>query len=360
MAVSVPASVLAELTNSADKGYLNRQKSILLARAARPMLDFWLSNKKVVDMGQGAVRVGLVTPDSGDNQGWTNFDALGFTENQPTLGFEFGVYNIHRGLLMGADYLMNAGFEVDFNSASKSLAEPLSASEKTRLRQIVSEKVDNFRDAAQNSLDRDLHLDGTIDTKRPIGLDAMLPLNYSGTYGGVARSNTYIQHYYVTGATYTAAGNLEEYMNTAFWQAKLNSRGQKRGAYRIICGRAFADRYRRFFRNNNAYVMTEAGGTPKLDLNISDSGLRFMGISLEIDPTLAVLDALYAPAVPFDRRCYILCEDTFVFGLFNKSDWSASFPQPTASERAIRMSLDWRVSPFCTNPNANAVVAVAA
>jgi hypothetical protein len=105
--------------------------------------------------------------------------------------------------------------------------------------------------------------------------------------------------------------------------------------------------------------MTEAGGTPKLDNNISDSGLRFAGIPLEIDPTFIDLDALYAPAIPWDLRCYILCEDTFKFGLFNKSDWTSTVPMPSATERAIRLSLDWRVSPFCTNPNASSVVTVA-
>lgn len=360
MAVSVPAAVLAELTNSADKGVYNRNASIKTGRQARPLLDFWNSRKETVDMDQGAVRVNLQIPDTGDNQGWTNFDLLGFDENQPTLQLEFGVFNMHRGLLLGADYLMNNGYEVDFNSQNKSIAEPLSSSEKTRLRKLVGEKVENYHDAADTALDRDLHLDGTVDTKLPPGIDAMLPLALTGSYGGIARTNPNIQHYIATGLTYTLGGTLEEQMNLAFWAAKLNSRGSKRGAYRIIVGRQFADRYRRYFRNNSAYVMTEASGTPKLDINISDSGLRYMGIPLEIDPTFDQLDALYAPAIPWTRRCYILCEETFVFGMFNKHDWTTSIAMPKAEERAIRMSKDWRVSPFCKNLQANAVIAVAA
>lgn len=360
MAVSVPALVLQELVQSVDKGYFNRNDSIKLNRKNVPLTDFWTGKSKVVDMNQGAVRIGLIQADTGDNQGWTNLDALGFAENAPTMGFEFGVYNLHRGLLLIDDYLMNAGFEVDFNSTSKTVASPLSASEKTRLRNILTEKLDNFRDAAMVSLDRDLHLDGTIDTKRPIGLDAMLPLNYNGTYGTIARSNPLIQHYFATGLTYTNGGTLESGLNTAFWQARLNGRGYKRGAYRIIVGRQFADRYRAFARNNNMQIHATTSQVTTLDVNISDSGLRYMGMPLEIDPTLADLDALYAPTIPFDRRAYVLHEDAFVLGLFNKKDWAMTVAQPKAEERAVRCSLDWRLTPFCVNPNSCAVVSAAA
>lgn len=360
MAVSVPPLVYQELVQSADAGYLNRQNPTILDRQAQPFGEFAMSRRKVVDMNQGIVRIGLQVSDTGENQGWTNLDTLNFYENMPTKQAEAAVYNEHRGLLIVDDYMMNAGFEVDFNSQSKTLASPMSSSEKTRLRNLIADKIDNFRDACKTSYDKILHLDGTTDTKRTLGLDAALPFNRLGSYLGILRSDPKWQHYFASGLTYSLGGTLEEGMNTAFWQARLNSRGAKRGKYRIICGRGFADRYRRYARNNNMHINVTAEQVKTLDVNISDSGLRYNGIPLEIDPTFDILDVLYAPTPLWTYRCYILCEETFTLGLFNKNDWSFSVAAPRAEVRDMKGSLDWRQTFFCANPNANAVVAVAA
>jgi len=360
MAVSVPAAVLQELVESTDAGYLNRGESILLNRQAMPYSEMLMGARKVVDMAQGIIRVGLREADTGENEGWTNQDVLGFSENDPTKQFQFGVYNEHRGLLIVDDYMMNNGFEVDFNSQSKTFASPLSSSEKSRLRNIITEKVDNFRDAAKVSFDKIIHLDGTTDVKRTIGLDAFLPFNRTGSYGGIARTDPTIQHYYATGLTYTTGGTLEEGMNSAFWQARLNSRGSKRGKYRIICGRGFADRYRRFFRNNGGVINADTSGVKTLDVNISDSGLRYMGLPLEIDPTFELLDALYAPSPLWTLRCYIIHESALCLGLFNRDDFNMTVAAPQAEVRVIKASLDWRLSAFNKNPNSCAALAVAA
>lgn len=360
MTVSVPPLVYQELIQSADAGYLNRQGQEIIDRQAMPFADFAMSKREVVDMSQGIIRVGLQVSDSGENQGWDRGDVLSFAENMPTKEFQFACYNEHRGLTIWDTDLMNAGYEVDFNSQSKTLASPLSSSEKTRLRNLIGQKVDNFRDAAKVSFDKVLHLDGSGDTKRTIGLDAALPFNRLGSYGGILRSDPKIQHYYATGLTYTLGGTLEEGLNTAFWQARLNSRGSKRGKYRLICGRGFADRYRRFARNNNMQIQTPIEGSKTMDLNISDSGLRYMGIALEIDPTFEILDALYAPTPLWTYRCYILNEDSFCLGLFNKNDWSMTVAAPVAEVRNLKASLDWRQSFFNKNPNSCAVVSSAA
>jgi hypothetical protein len=359
MPVSVPPLIYQELIQSADAGYLNRQTQEIIDRQAMPFGDFAMGTREVVDMSNGIVRVGLQVSDQGENQGWDRGDLLQFAENMPTKEFQFSVYNEHRGLTIWDTDLMNAGYEVDFNSQSKTLASPLSSSEKTRLRNLIAAKVNNFRDAAKVSFDRVLHLDGSLDTKRTVGLDAALPFNRLGSYGGILRSDSKIQHYFATGLTYTLGGTLEEGLNYAFWQARLNGRATKRGTYRIICGRGFADRYRRFARNNNMQIQTPIEGSKTMDLNISDSGLRYMGMPLEIDPTFELLDALYAPTPLWTMRCYILHEEAFVLGLFNKNDWGMTVAAPVAEVRNLKASLDWRVTFFNKNPNSCAVVACA-
>lgn len=359
MPVSVPPLIYQELIQSADAGYLNRQSQEIIDRQARPLAEFAMSRRKVVDMSQGIIRVGLTVSDTGENQGWDRGDILSFAENAPTKQFEFAAYNEHRGLTIWDTDLMNAGYEVDFNSQSKTLASPLSSGEKTRLRDLVATKVETFRDGAKSSFDKVLHLDGSLDTKRTPGLDAALPFNRLGSYGGLLRTDAKIQHHFALGLTYSLGGTLEEGLNAAFWQARLNGASSKRGKYRIICGRGFADRYRRFARNNNMQIQTAIEGTKTMDLNISDSGLRYMGIPFEIDPTFEILDQLYAPTPLWTYRCYILHEESWVLGLFNKNDWSMTVAAPVAEVRNIKASLDWRVSFFCKNPNANAVVAVA-
>jgi hypothetical protein len=357
MAVTVPAAVFQELVLSVDKGIVNRNDSIKIDRKAMPGLDLWMSRKQLVNASQGIVRVNLQVQDNSPNQGWTNLDTLIFTENFPAMGFEFGVYNIHRGLLLIHDYLMNEGYEIDFNSNSPKIATPLSKSEGTRLRDILREKLDNFRDAFRVQLDQTLWLDGTQDTKLPIGIDAMIPIaNTAGSYGGILRSDTRIQNFAFTGMTYVANGTMRVQMNNAMYQCRLNSRGSKRGTYRLLVGRAFATNYAQYATNNNWQVHTLADGTPNLDISIADSGLQFLGMPLEINPTFAILDALYAPANPWDLRCYFVHEDSVVLGYVTSSAEKFSVPPDPAEQRMTRGSLDWRVSPFITNPNTCAVV----
>lgn len=360
MPVSVPPLVYQELIQSADAGYLNRKKQMPIDRQAMPLKAWADTIKKQVDMSQGIIRVGMTVSDSGENQGWDRADVVTFAENIPTKAAEFAVYNEHRGLVFYATDAMNNGFEVDLNSTSKTLASPLSSSEKSRLRDYIGSKVDNFRDQADVSCDSNLHLDGTQDLKRTPGLDAALPLNRLGSYGGILGTDPKWQHYIATGLTSTLGGTLEEGLNTALYNARLKSRGNERGKYRLICGRAFADRYRRYGRLNNMQIRVDSTQVKNLDVNIADSGLSYMGIPLEIDPTFAMLDALYAPSNPWDLRCYIICEKAFCWGMFNKTDWSMTVPMPTAAVRDIKVSLDWRMSFFCMNRNANAVVTAAA
>ena len=360
MPVSVPPLVYQELIQSADAGYLNRMKQRPIDRLALPLLSWADGLKKVVDMSQGIIRVGMTVSDEGENQGWDRSDGVTFAENMPSKQAEFSVYNEHRGLVMWATDLMNAGYEVDFNSTSKTLASPLSASEKTRLRDYIGTKVSNFRDAAKVSCDKNLHLDGTQDLKRTPGLEAALPLNRLGSYGGILGTDPKWQHYIATGLTSSLGGTLEEGMNTAFWNVRTKRRDSESGKIRLICGRGFADRYRRYGRLNNMQINVDSGQVKTLDVNIADSGLRYMGHALEINPTFALLDAAYAPANPWDLRCYIVTEESFCWGMFNKTDWSMSVPAPTASTRDLKLSLDWRMSFFCKNRNVNAVITAAA
>ena len=361
MTVTVPAAVFQELVLSVDKGIYNRGKSVKLDRKAMPLLDFWMGRKKEVNASQGVVRVNLQVSDSTPNQGWTQQDVLSFNQNFPALGFEFGIYNVHRGLIFVHDDLMNEGYEIDFNDASDKVATPLSASESTRLRNILADKLDNYRDAFNVALDQNLSLDGTQDAKLPIGLDAMIPLANTGNYGGLSRTDPRIQPFSSLAMTYGAGGTARSALNTAVYQAKLNSRGAKRGKYRFIVGRGFADRYASYATANSWQVHTMATGTKDLDISISDSGLQYLGVPLEINPTFDLLDAAYAPAIPWTRRGYFLCEDTFILGTSNgKSEPKMSVPPDPAEVRVTRCSLDWRLSPFCTNPNANAVVAFVA
>ena len=359
MAISVPAAVLQEIINSVDKGILNRRAPIKIDRKAMPLKDFWFSRIKKVESNQGAVRVALQKSAENPMQGWTNLDPLAFNENEIDLQTEFNFYNLHLGLIFVHDYMMNEGYDIDYNEKNPKIANPLSQNEAGRLRNIVKDKLEAHYDNFDVQEDLILHRDGSVDPKLPPGLDAFVPLALTGSLGGVPFTNPLVAPYIALGLTYTLGGTMREGMNTAMWNARLNSRGRSNGKYRIICGRGFADRYSRYATANAWQVHTMAEGTKKLDISISDSGLQFQGIPLEIDPTFDILDTLDAPATPWTLRCYFLYEEAFVYGHPGAQDKKMSMPPDPADVRMTRVSLDKRVSPLVTIGNANAVVTAA-
>ena len=363
----LPANRLNELVESIDKGVRNPKDPTILDVKEQPVLDFWMKRKKTVDVSQGAIREkALVTPDPDqiDFQGWTGLDPLGAKEQDVTLGLEFGKYNIHSGIFIRLEELMDMGYNVTFNAKRSNPTSdftPLSGSEKRRLRDYIKDRIKMANIGKDIKMTHTLLLDGTADAKLPPGLDLMVSLDPdSGTYGGQPCTNPVMQNYAATGLTTTASGTLPDAWNYAHWSSNLTNgmAGMKTDTFFV--GRDFADGVKAYARANGWSVNTNASGTGKLDISIADSGLTGPdGIKLTIVSEFDELDRLYAPAVPWSKRCYGLSSKSFILGCPFKNDWTMTAPPDSGTVRASMYSYDWTVTPFCIKRNANYVIAIA-
>lgn len=363
----LPAGQLKQLVESIDKGIYNAKNSVKLDTPDYKLLDWWKARKKTVEISQGVIRVNALTVpdlDTVDFQVWTGLDPLGAKEQESTLALEFGKYNIHSGSLLRLEMLMDAGFNVTFNQARKNPTSdftPLSTSEARKLRDLIKEKLEMAQIGRDIKMTHALLLDGATGDYGGIpGLDQMVSLTPStGTYGGQPLSNPALQNYAATGLTVTASGTLAGAWDAANWAVGKTNGAAGMQISKYICGRDFADGVKSYAKANGWSVNTNAEGTGKLDITISDSGLSVNGIKLEIMHEFDDLDNLYAPSIPWSKRCYGLAEKSFVLGCPFKQDWTLTSPPDSGIVRQSMYSYDWTIVPFCVKKNANFVLAIA-
>jgi hypothetical protein len=363
----LPSNRLAELIDSVDKGIRNPKDPTMLDVREQPVLDWWNKRKKVVDVSQGVIREKcLVLPDPTqiNFQGWTGLDQLSGTEQDVTLGLEFGKYNIHSGSIFRLEELMDMGYNVIFNAKRSNPASdftPLAQSDKRRLREYVRDRLKMANIGKDIKMAQTLLLDGTQDAKLPPGLDLMVSLDpTSGTYGGQPNTNPVMQNKAATGLTVTASGTLADAWSLIDWQANLTNGAVGMKTDTFFCGRAFLDGVKSFARANGWSVNTNASGTGKLDITIGDQGVVGVnGIKLQVVSEFDELDRIYAPAIPWGKRCYGLASKSFVLGCPFKMDWTLTAPPDSGIVRQSMYSYDWTVTPFCIKRNANYVIAIA-
>ncbi len=363
----LPSNRLTELVESIDKGIRNPKDPTVLDQRDQPVLDWWMKRKQTVDVSQGVIREKcLVTPDDDqiDFQGWTGLDPLSAKEQDVTLGLEFGKYNIHSGIFIRLEELMDMGYDVTFNAKRTNPTRgftPLSQSEKRRLRDYLKDRLKMANVGKDIKMTRTLLLDGTQDSKLPPGLDLMVSLDpSSGTYGGQPNSNPVMRNGAATGLTVTASGTLPDAWSTLDWRTNITNGAAGMKTDTFFCGRAFADGVKSYARANGWSVNTNASGTGKLDITINEGGIVGPnGVKLQIISEFDELDRLYAPAIPWGKRCYGLSSKSFILGCPFKMDWVMSAPPDSGIVRQSMYSYDWTVTPFCIKRNANYVIAIA-
>jgi hypothetical protein len=364
----LPGFLLNELVNSVDKAIYNPKASVAQDNRDQPMLDFWKARSETVAMSQGVIRVNAsLRPDldSVDFQIWDGLDPLGAKEQEHTLPMEFGYYKIHSGILIRLAMLMDMGYNVDFNMKRgdpNSDFQPLSKGDAQRLRNWVKERLELAGAVRDTKLTHALLLDGATDSDYTTpGLDAIVSLTpTSGSYGGQPLTNPALQNGAQTGLTVTAAGTLPDAWNTLDWNASITNAPVGMKVDRFFCGRLFADGVKAYAKANGWSVNTNASGTGKLDISISDNGLVGVnGIKLEIVKEFDILDDLYAPSVAWSKRCYGVASKSMVLGCPFKKDWKMSAPPDSGTVRASMYSYDWQIAPFCKKKSANYVLAIA-
>jgi len=180
----------------------------------------------------------------------------------------------------------------------------LEQNEKVQLVNLLNEQQESLRLGFMEGLDLALHRDGTYSADAVTGLDALVSTTPAvGVVGGIdASTASYWRNFANTSINTATKGNVSRAMNEA-WRHCIRNGGAPDF---ILAGTAFCDAYAAdiTFTQN-----VEAGQSKTVDLGIGTggkTGLFFKGVEIVWDPVFEALDALETPAVPWEKRAYLL------------------------------------------------------
>lgn len=357
----LPAQVLQEITFACYDDVLNKNDVIAVDRKEMPFLERLMKRKKS-DAGStgGVTKVLLKTSGGSEIQAWQRRDVLGFQETVVDLTLEFPFVNLHSGLELVHDDLLNMGYAISYNE-DRNPKKPFRAKgDLNRLADIVSEKIETFLDDWKIQLDQILLRDGSYDSKTLVGLDGLVSTSAStGTIGGKSRVNPHLQHVVRTGLTTSASGTLYTGMKRALHDANLNGRGRSSRVDFLMAGRDFIDGYIAWRLNNGWTVNTNASKLGKIDLQIEDSDLSFAGIPIVHNPSMDVLDTVESAAIPWSKRCYGISSKALELRVPSGMDMQFTHPPEPGDQRFSRFSLDFRCGLVNTIPNSHFMVSIA-
>jgi hypothetical protein len=362
MPAVVTPEVLQRIQYAVYQDIFNKRKPIVVDRKEMPWLSVLTKMKKTVGQNGGATTVKLKKNGGLDIQFWERRDVLGFAEPNIDLEIEFPFTNCHIGMELVHEDLFKMGYSIEPNGPrGKNFAKPMSEDDALRLVNYYEEIVEDMFDTYDIKTDQAFLRSGSYDTRAPAGLDAFISTTPTvGTYGGKSRTNELLQNQVALGLTVTAGGTLQSGLQQLKRRCNLNSRGRGgSGVNMIMVGAGFLDGYVAYAKANDWQVNTQAGGTPKLDIGIPESGYQFEGIPLVWNPTFEVLDTLETVSPLWTNRAYLLNTKTWAWASMSGMEKHFSAPMDPSDQRVSRLSLDGRYNLFCTVPNGNGVASIA-
>lgn len=142
-------------------------------------------------------------------------------------------------------------------------------------------------------------------------------------------------------------------META-WKRCIRNGGQPD---LIICGTTFADGYRDFVVNSYGRTDYAAGMERKVEGG-SNITTYFHGVPMMWSPEFADLDALYAPATPWEKRCYFINTKYMRLRPLDGHDMITRKPPRAYDKYEYYWAITWRGGLTMSRGNAHAVLAL--
>lgn len=259
----------------------------------------------------------------------------------------------HDGLALDEDRLAQNGITITDTSGPSSASE----AEKIQLTNLFEEQSEVLRLGFQEQFSFQLHLDGTQSTDAIAGLDSLVSLApTSGTVGGIDRAvaaNAYWRNNVATGLTTTTS------TGTILNQMEVNYRQCMRNGGRpdlLVAGSNFIDGYRNFVLNT--YGRMDFGPSNRKKIEGGTEVLMFQGIDMQWSPEFQELDARYAPATLWEKRCYMLNSGTITLRPLQGHDMITRKPPRAYDRYEYYWGITWKGALTMNRANANAVLAL--
>ena len=267
----------------------------------RPLLKKLLAGKKPFG-GAKQFIVEQIHKDNGSNFTWAyGASRVQFNQRDTLEQTNFPWRRAVDAMYITYDELFSNGIDVKEGAKGEY---KLSENEKVQLTNVLDENLSSLREGFMESLDIEMHRDGTSSQDAIVGLDGILPLvANTGVLGGIDRAtNAYWRHY---AKTSIATTDLLAEMNKA-WRETIRHSPNSAPDF-ILAGADFIDAYASCITvTQNA----DAGKSGKrVDFSVGDAvntGLYFKGREIIWDPSFDNMDTLESPATAWAKRCYFI------------------------------------------------------
>jgi hypothetical protein len=291
-------AVATDIASAALEMYV-RGDALLQTQQERPLLAFLNAGKETFPGGKqyisNAVQGAVMNDTAGFFAGYTQDDALSFTQAANILRAQVAWKEVHAGFVITHTELKQDGVSVTDGESSTSQH---SESFLTQLVSILKNRLDDFAESWARALNEMLWKDGTQDAKQVPGVRSLLLDDpTSGTVAGLSQT-TYT--WWRSRANLTLAPSAQNQSITKFLRNEILQLQRYGGRpNKILCGSAFWDAIMQEVDARGIYTQTGFAG------KTTDIGLRKIAIEgiglLEYDPTLDTL-GLAKYCFVFDSR----------------------------------------------------------
>lgn len=319
----------------------------------RPLLKA-LQGKKKSAPGAKQYIVEQLRKSYSSNFQWFNGSSIVTYNKRQTLEqASYAWRSCHDGLALDEDRLAQNGIVVTDDSGPSNATN----AEKVQLTNLFEEQSEVLRLGFQEQFSYQLHLDGTQNVDAIAGLDSLVSLApTSGIVGGIDRAvaaNAYFRNNVSTGlTTTTTTGTILNNMEVGYRQCVRN------GGLPDLCiaGSTFIDGYRNFIMLT--YGRMDFGPSNTKRIEGGTESYTFHSIDMQWSPEFSELDARFAPATPWEKRCYMINTATITLRPLQGHDMKTRKPPRAYDRYEYYWGLTWRGALTMNRANANAVFAL--
>jgi hypothetical protein len=320
----------------------------------RPLLKSLRAKQKTSPGGVQFIVIQLRKTYGSNFQWYNGASIVTYNRRQTLEQAKYAWRSCHDGFALDEDRLAQNGITLTDSSGPSNATD----AEKLQFTNLIKEQTAALKLGFDEQFSQQAHLDGTQSIDAIGGLDQLISLTpTAGTVGGIDRSvvsNSYWRNNVSTGlTTTTGTGTILNQMEVNFRQcARTGGRPNL-----IIAGSQFIDGYRNFVLNT--YGRMDFGPSEQKVVEGGTSMLKFKGVEVLWSPEFQDLDARFAPATPWEKRCYFINTNTLYLSPISGHDMITRKPPRAYDRYEYYWGLTWKGAMVLNRSNANAVLALA-
>jgi hypothetical protein len=291
--------VASDLANQLLKDYV-RSGALAQTTQDKPLLRILTEKGKTFTGGLSSISLpvqgAFMSDTAGFFQGYSEDDALVFTQGQNVIRAEYNWYEHHAGLEISWTELKKDGITVADSGDPQEHPDAASVRITTG---VLKSRIEDFGESWARSKNYTLWKDGSQDPKAVPGLKALLPDNYNtGTTGGLSRATyPWWRHRCFVGANKVAADPANQTL-TKHLRADLRQLRRWGGKPDILlAGSGFIEKLESEVFEKGIYTQEGFANEGKTDIGMAKIKMKGLG-SFEYDPTLDDIGE--------SNRCYII------------------------------------------------------